>query len=255
MRLLSTICCAVLTLLTSAQGDGKQVEHQKLIWFGYLGNVRFNERWSLTLDLQERRFIQPSAQHQLVMRSYVHRNIGSGWDVASGMCMFLNSPNDPLSTSDLLLPELRPHIEFNHKQKTGVLQVNHRYRVEARFFHNIENNELGEGYTFAAFRFRYRIGVDWPLWKVKEGERGPLTLRASDEIMINVGDKVINNAFDQNRIAIGLLAPVSRTTSMEFGYINWFQQRASGVEYYDRQILRFIIVHKIDLGRKATTDP
>ena len=255
MRILSAIGFGILALAAVAQGDGKQVDHQKLIWFGYLGNIKFNERWALTVDVQERRFVDPGAQHQVVIRPFVHRTIGSGWDGAAGMSLFLNSPNDPRSTSDLVVPELRPHIEFNQKQKTRVLQVNHRYRVEARFFQNVADEDLASGYTFAAFRFRYRIGIDLPLLKAKNSDRDRLTLRASDELMVQFGANVVNNSFDQNRIAVGLMVPLGATTAIEVGYMNWFQQRVTGVDYYNRHILRFVLMHQFALQKQMPTTP
>jgi hypothetical protein len=40
---------------------------------------------------------------------------------------------------------------------------------------------------------------------------------------------------------------ISKAFAVELGYLNSFQQRASGVDYYDRDIIRLSIYHKIKL--------
>ena len=57
------------------------------------------------------------------------------------MTLFLQSPNDPESTSKLIVPELRPDIGFNAKKKYNFFSINHRYKLEARFFHQTENDD------------------------------------------------------------------------------------------------------------------
>ncbi|WP_276498371.1 hypothetical protein [Pontibacter litorisediminis] len=39
--------------------------------------------------------------------------------------------------------------------------------------------------------------------------------------------------------------------TLEADYLKWFQQRSTGNQFYNRDIIRFIINHKIDLRGKA----
>ncbi|CAM3399346.1 DUF2490 domain-containing protein [Pontibacter korlensis] len=82
----------------------------------------------------------------------------------------------------------------------------------------------------------------------------PLKIRASDEIIFNAGKRITNNRFDQNRIYVGLNYPVHKSIILEAGYLKWFQQRASGNQFYSRDIVRVVITHKINLKRKEA-DP
>jgi hypothetical protein len=50
----------------------------------------------------------------------------------------------------------------------------------------------------------------------------------SDEIMINGGNK-IKNTFDQNRVYAAVQVGVSPVVALELGYLNSFQERASGL--------------------------
>lgn len=226
----------------------KNVTHQQQLWYGYYNSLTFNEKWSLKSEIQERQFINPSAQHQLLFRTDLEYKLVENWTVLFGGAFFLQSPNDPHSESDLVVPELRPNIGFNNKQKYSFLAVSHRYKAEARFFHDVENDELTKGYRFSNFRFRYQLGFDIPVFK--KGLQEKIILKLKDEIMLNVGNKIVKNTFDQNRIYLALNYVVSPAISVEAGYMNWFQQQKSGVDYYQRDIIRLSLFHTLTLKKK-----
>ncbi|MFI5204867.1 MAG: DUF2490 domain-containing protein [Flavobacteriales bacterium] len=238
----------LLQVSGNTQQTGKQITHQSLYWIAYFNTLDFGKHWFLTTEIQERRFIEPHEQHQLVTRSHLHYRLGAGWDVAAGFTYFLQSPNDPYSATRLVVPELRPHIEFNYKQNAGRILINHRYKAEWRFFHNTSNDELIDGY-WNYFRFRYRLGIDFILIKDKN-EKGGLKLRLNDEVHVNAGSGIVRNTFDQNRMYVGLNYQLLKSISVELGYLNWYQQRTSGNQFYDRDIIRFALQHKINLGKK-----
>lgn len=235
----------LLQMNTSAQ---KKVNHQQLVWYGYYNSLTFNENWSLKSEIQERHFINPMAQHQLVFRSNLERKLEGNWNASIGMTLFLQSPNDPNSQSNLMVPELRPDIGFNNKQKLSKLTISHRYKAEARFFHDVENNELVGGYRFSNIRLRYQLGLDFPLWKQNQQEK--LIFKVKDEVMFNVGSKIVKNTFDQNRVYLALNYALSPSLSLEAGYMNWFQQQKSGVDFYNQDIIRFSVFHTINLKKK-----
>lgn len=222
----------------------KKVRHQQQLWYGYYNSLTFNEKWSVKSEIQERHFINPTAQHQLLFRADLEYKFVENWNVLFGGAFFLQSPNDPNSESDLMVPELRPNIGFNNKQQYSFLSVCHRYKAEARFFHDIENGELTGGYRFSNFRFRYQLGFDIPLLKEK------IILKLKDEIMLNVGNKIVKNTFDQNRIYLGVNYVLNPSFSVEAGYMNWFQQQKSSVDYYNRNIIRFSLYHNLILKKK-----
>ena len=226
----------------------KKVEHQQLIWYGYYNSLKFNENWTLNSEIQERQFYNPTAQHQLVFRSNLERKLIENWNTSVGMTLFLQNPNNPNSESNLTVPELRPDIGFNSKQKLGFITINHRYKAEARFFHDVENQKLVGGFRFSNIRFRYQLGLDFPLLK-KEGKE-KIILKVKDEIMFNLGNKIIKNTFDQNRIYLALHYKLNASYALELGYMNWFQQQKTGADFYNRDILRLSIFHSIDFKKE-----
>lgn len=225
----------------------KKVENQQLIWYGYYNNLKFNENWTLNSEIQERQFYNPTAQHQLVFRSNLERKLLGDWNVSVGMTLFLQNPNDPNSESNLTVPELRPDFGFSNKLKLGFLTINHRYKFEARFFHDVENGELVGGYRFSNFRLRYQLGLDFSIWK--NGKEQAFIAKIKDEIMFNVGNKIVKNTFDQNRIYLAFNYKINNSYAVELGYMNWFQQQKSGTDFYNRDILRFSLFHTINFKK------
>ena len=236
-----------LLLIMFEASAQKKITKQQLTWYSFFSSIHINEKWWIHTDIQERHYIKPLAQHQLVLRSSVHRKIKEGWDASVGMCLFLQDPNDPEATVRLRIPELRPHIQLGYSKKYKHVTVIHRYRAEARFFHNIneEGTDLADGYDFSNYRFRYQLQLQIPIWKISESSS--LKLRINDELMINAGRNITKNVFDQNRIYAALALDISPAIGVEVGYMKWFQQRNSGVDFFDRNILRFSFHHKLDL--------
>ena len=225
----------------------KNVENQQLLWYGYYNKLQINQNWVLNSEVQERHVYQPLVQHQLVFRTNLDRRILDDINVSLGFVVFLQSPNDPESESTLMVPELRTDFGFNAKKKYKYFNVNQRFKVEARFFHQTENNELVGGYQFSNFRMRYQLGLDIPLIKKQDAEK--LILKIKDEVMFNFGKNIVKNVFDQNRIYIGLNYPMNKNLAFEAGYLNWFQQRPSGTDFYNRDIIRFSVFHTINLKK------
>jgi hypothetical protein len=229
----------------------KTINNQNLIWYTYVQNLRINERFSIQTDIQERHFIAPAKQSQFLIRSTFKTDIKNNFDFGVGFCFFLTN-TDPTLDYNLETPEVRPYIEFNNKQPFKRVTVSHRYRLESRFFHNTEGRELVKGFSFGSMRFRYQLGIDILLNKPLN-EKHTFKLRILDEMMLNFGNKIKYNLFDQNRVIISLQYAPIKSIAFEIGYINWFQQRTAGDKYFNRNILRFGVVHQIHLKKKEKT--
>ncbi len=227
----------------------QQTTHQKLIWYGYYINLKIDDKWYIQSEIQERHFIDPFAQHQSLIRTHLHRILGaSGWETCAGLAFFMQHSNDPYKTSTLTVPELRPHIEFAYKQKWKSITFDHRYRAEARFYHHVneDKTDLEKGYEFSNFRFRYKLQVSIPLWKMDD--KRSLKLKVSDEIHLNTIRGKVENVFDQNRIYLGINIDILPNLSFETGYMKFFQQRPSD-DYFSRDVLNFTVNHRINLKK------
>jgi hypothetical protein len=227
-----------------AQPVEKQVTNQQLIWLAYFNRLEISPKWYLFSEVQQRRFVNPGAQHQFLVRSHLHYRLHKEWDVSAGFTYFLQSPHDPLSASTLVVPELRPHVQLEGAQKLSERwSLRHRYRFEHRFFRNVQDGQLAEGYA-SWFRARYRITVLYRVMKLNEQW---LRVVVGNEIHLNFGQRIVMNRFDQNRIYIGANYEISDQFVVELGFLNWYQQRSSGVDFYNRDIVRFILTHRLKL--------
>ena len=233
-----------LPVIASAQ---KKVTNQDLLWYGYYLTAKIGDKTEFLGEIQERHYINPSAQHQLIFRGNIRYKLIRTWKVSGGMTYFLQSPNDPKSDSYVIVPELRPDIGIETKQKFNHFSLSHRFKAEARFFHNVdsENDRLERGYSFGNFRFRYQFGIDVPIAKFENLNKSELVLKLRDEVMLNAGPAIDENTFDQNRISGSVYYKLNKNIALELGYMNWYQRRATGHSYYDRDIIRFSFHHTL----------
>ena len=129
----------------------------------------------------------------------------------------------------------------------GKFGINQRFQVEERFIHKANKEMLLPGSMYS-WRFRYRLQADYTFWKK---EKKLLKTVLSDEIMFNAGKNNTKNTFDQNRVYVALHYALDSNIAFELGYLNSFQRRASGVDFFNRDIIRLSIFHKIKLSKKV----
>lgn len=240
-----SIILFVLPIISLAQ---KNVTHQTLFWYGYYLKAKLSDRVHWNGEIQERHFVDKFAQHQLVIRNNLKYNFNNKIAATVGLVGFLQSPNNPYSESDLVVPELRTDIGIEAKQKFEYFNLTHRFKTEARFFHHVNSadDKLGKGFYFGNFRFRYQFGIDVPLVKFKNNNQSQLVVRLRDEVMFNVGPAINKNTFDQNRIYGALYYKINSKLGAEVGYLNWYQKRSTGNDYYVRDIIRLSFYHTLN---------
>ena len=246
-----SIWLGLMLFVNTAVWAQKQITYQKLVWLRYNQNLSLSEKWEMVNEVEDRRFVFPGKQHQLVFRSTLLHNAPHNLQPGIGFTYFRQSPQDPRSTSNLVVPELRPHQEINFRNKFGDRwSLRQRFKLEERFFRKVSEGELAKGYNFA-FRFRLKIDLYYALIKDKE-EKDRVLLTVSDEVMVNAGKQILYNVFDQNRVYGGIRWNTGDKTAIEGGYLWWYQQRLDGKSFYHRDILRFTFYHKISLWKKES---
>lgn len=228
----------------SAQ-SGREVVRQKLVWVRYNNQLTLHPKLALHSEVDNRAYVAPFAEHHLVLRSVLRYTLLPQVEVGAGLVFALQQPHDPRSTSDLTVPELRPQQDITVKQTVGKITLNHRYQLDERFIRRSVENELVPGYTFH-LRFRYRLQAQVPLYKAPQHT---LKLMLADELMFNAGKSIQQNIFDQNRVYIGLQREQKGAFSYEVGYMKWYQQRPSGTSFFNRDILRFSVFHRVSLPK------
>ncbi len=237
--------CLLLMCFVSRAQQKKNVDHQSILWTRYYNQLTLNHKWTIHTEFDNRIFIKPVEENLFVFRTQGKYKINEQLEIGAGFAYFAVATQIPEITNDFKIPEYRIQQDITLKNSIGKFILNQRLQIEERFIHKANKLELLHGTTFS-FRFRYRIQADCTLWK-KEN----LYLKAlfSDEIMINAGKEIIKNTFDQNRIYAALQYGINKNIAFEIGYLKSFQQRSSGTDYFDRDIIRLSIFHKIKLNK------
>ena len=233
--------CLMLGQLGTAQSVSRDFITQYLVWFRYYNKLAVSPMWQVQTELEVRQYVSPVRLHQGVFRINALRQLKVGPSVGGGATLFLQTlPQTAEEEVDRLRPEIRPHQELNLSQPMGKLMLNHRYKVEERFF----TQTAVEPAEFAV-RFRYKLELQIPLTPTEEPYL--LLLRVYDEIMVSAGPAVVNNVFDQNRLYASLQVSLSKHWAAEMAYMHWLQQRPSGAEFYNRHIARMTLTHSLSL--------
>jgi hypothetical protein len=240
----------LFSLLTTAnltaQSD-KNIDHQSILWTRYNNQLTLSDKWSLHSEFDNRLFIQPVQENLYVIRIQGRYKLNDHLESGAGFAYFSVDTQVPEINPDYNTPEYRGQQDITWKQNAGKITFNQRFQLEERFIHNANKVELLPGTTFS-WRFRYRLQADYTFWKK---EKQLLKAVVSDEIMFNFGKKIIKNTFDQNRIYAAIHYGLNSNLAFEIGYLNSFQRRASGIDYFNRDIIRLSIFHKIKIQKKA----
>ncbi len=223
--------------------EKKNIDSQSLLWTRYYNQLELNTSWSIHSEFDNRIFLSPLDQNLFVLRVQGRYKVLEQIELGAGFTYFSVATQDPDIHSKFNKPEYRIQQDATLKQNLGKTTLNQRFQIEERFFQNFDKERLISGSTFF-WRFRYRIQGDYNFWQKKKQF---LKAIISDEIMINAGKKVVNNTFDQNRIYAGLQYGIDSSLALELGYMNSFQQRSTEVDYFNRNIIRLSIYHKLKI--------
>ena len=245
MKTIRIFCLLLVCFVSRAQTE-KNVDHQSLLWTRYYNQLTISNKWSVHTEFDNRLFLNPTEENLYVFRLQGRYKINNTIELGAGYSYFSVATQDPEVTNDFKVPEYRGQQDITWKQDFGKFTLNQRFQVEERFIHNANKEELLSGTTFY-WRFRYRLQGEYSFWK-KESQH--LKAIVYDELMINGGKNIIKNTFDQNRIYAAIQYGINKNIALELGYLNSFQQRANGVDYFDRDIIRFTFYHKIKRKEK-----
>jgi hypothetical protein len=94
-------------------------------------------------------------------------------------------------------------------QSIGLLKIEQRYRAELRWTSNGYRN-----------RFRYRLGVSYPIGKERKAYK-PFQLSASNELFFTNNEPY----FERNRLHLAFQYKVSQFASFQMGYLHQFDYK------------------------------
>lgn len=246
MKIIKILFLLLGCFASQAQTE-KNIDHQSILWTRYCTQLTLNSKWSLHSEFDNRLFLKPVTENLYVIRLQARYKINDHLESGAGFAHFSVATQVPEINPDFNIPEYRGQQDITWKENLGKVTLNQRFQLEERFVHNANSDMLLPGTTFF-WRFRYRIQGEYTFWK-KEDQYFKAVV--SDEILFNFGKKIIKNTFDQNRIYAAIQYGLNPNFAFELGYLNSFQRRTNGIDYFNRDIIRFSIFHKLRIQKKV----
>lgn len=201
-------------------------------WFSYTGDHPVSKRWELHLEGQWRRHDLGLKWQQLQLRPAVNYALNQSAVVMTGYAF-----TDTFQYGDYPVPYRFPeHRAFEQillKHRIGKVDLQHRYRLEQRFF-GARSDPAVDRIDSSRYenRFRHLTRINIPLTPDRQYYIG-----VYEEFFINFGKNVAENVFDQNRAYVALGLPIAKDTRIEVGYLlQIIQQRDGRVFEYNHTI-------------------
>jgi hypothetical protein len=226
-----------------AQVPDKRIHQREQLWLGAFHQTRFSNRWGMWMDVHYRmtdNFL--SRPFQFLFRPALTYFIHDNLRINVGYALAKHYPAKGFNTTRT---EHRPWQQVWWNQKHPGLNSVQWIRFEQRFNENVLEDEKTGGYDYS-FRIRYNLGFVVPL-KGKEITSKTPFATVTNEIFLNLGDKVIYNTFDQNRFFAGAGYQFTDHSNVQIGYMNIYQQEGSGNNYFSTHVIRLSLLQSLDL--------
>lgn len=229
----------------------KRVTEDEQLWFGVFNQTRFTDRWGIWADLHLRFRDQFAGKvSQGIARAGLTYYLSDDVRLTAAYAYVHHYPAE--GHLFVAQPEHRPWQQLQWFTRFPGARLMQWVRLEERFRRKIlDDNTLDEGYNFN-YRIRYNFALFIPLTK-KGFAPGSLQLLLNDEIMINFGENIVYNYFDQNRFFAGFAYQTAPHAHIQAGYMNLFQQLPAGNAFKNQHTIRIFYFHNLDLRKQKTT--
>lgn len=193
--LLLSLCSGLMTYARPAEVGS---------WYNYFGNQSFGKGWNWHNELQYRNYNLGGDLDQLLIRTGIGYNLSpNNNNILLGYGYIYNNPYVGETDERAPFTEHRIFQQFITRQQFGRVYLQHRYRVEERFYKE----------QFAT-RFRYHVSLNIPLNK-KTMDKHAVYLAVYNELFIN-GKK---EHYDRNRMYGALGYCLRKDLRFEVGFL------------------------------------
>lgn len=226
--------------------QNKHIETETQTWLGYITQTRLAAKWSVWFDVHYRRkdrfFDHYVLQLERVALIY---HLSPQIRLFAGYAYFRNAPQG----SQILSPdEHRPWQRIQYTQDFPRFRFVQSISFEQRFRENVSKDQ-SLGYVFN-HRIRYNMSFFIPLGGQRLEPKTWFALLATDT-HLNFGERVVYNHLDQNRIIVSLGYQFSKNLQLQAGYMNIYQQLATGYQFRNIHALRIYLFHQFDWRKDA----
>lgn len=226
-----------------AQSPEKHIHQREQLWLGAFNQTRLTDHWGVWIDVHYRmtdNFTDRPAQFLLrpALTYFIKDNLRANFGYALVR-------HYPAEGSNTVRTEHRPWQQIWWNQKYTGFNTLQWVRLEQRFNEKVVDDVPQEGYNYN-FRVRYNLAFLIPL-KGKEMAAGVPFAAVMNELFVNLGNSIVYNTFDQNRFFAGVGYNFTSHLNAQLGYMNVYQQEASGNNYFSTHAIRLFLFHSLDL--------
>ncbi|MBK6948685.1 MAG: DUF2490 domain-containing protein [Haliscomenobacter sp.] len=221
----------------------KSIDHADQVWVGYLNQTQLSTHWGFWYDMH--------------LRSQDHWSQGFLFGMGRVGATYYASPNFKVTAGYAFLnffpdeghlfisqPEHRIWQQVQILSRPWKLRVLQQIRLEQRFKQKIlDDSHLSDQFAYTN-RARYNVILTYPF-----SSKSKWSAVVSNEILINFGKNVVNNAFDQDRVFLGLGYKVAPNANLQAGYLYTIQQSSKGYQYKQSDVVRVFLFHNLDFRK------
>jgi hypothetical protein len=220
--------------------QGKDVQQDEQLWFGYMTSGRVSERFSIWNDVH----YVPGGFG--VARTGLTTHFPNRIDLTAGYAhLWL-----PLG-EDMRRREHRPWAQVVIPTPLGGnFALQHRLRWDMRYRQRVADGSIVDGYTFN-HRARVQVVLRRNFPALAIGEVVP-SLVLADELLMNLGREA-SAPFDQNRISL-MAAARYKGLMLQAGYMNRYVQTSTPGRFTRNHTMVVWLFHNMD-WRKKETEP
>jgi len=195
-------------------------------WYVYNGTFKLNKKWGIHTEYQWRRDNVMKDWQQSLLRTGINYQVNQKISLRLGYAWIetYNYGDIPINGFGKQFTEHRAFQMATIKDKTGMVELSHRFMLEQRWIGRYTNASLTkEDDYFFVNRFRYMVRMQVPL-KGKTIADKTLYAAIYDEIFLGFGKNVNENVFDQNRLGLLLGYCFSSKVRIEGGLLSQIVQ-------------------------------
>jgi len=206
-------------------------------WAQYYNQIQLPAKWSLNTDLSVRSHTNFSELGQASLRGGISFAPCQTISVAGGLAYFISFQDNLVSER-----ETRAWMEVAFKHPP--LNLQHRLRMEDRYFHNLANGSNSSNY-----RLRYRVYFTFPVNHSTLTNR-TLFFLCGNEIFINFRKEKSCNGYDRNRMLSGLGFQLNERFQFTLSYVYQHEQNNNKLNFEETNIFWLGIIHKLSVKKK-----
>ena len=242
------LALAALAAPLHAQAGRDTVAHDANVWVAWNGSHDWSSRWGLYAEAQLRRSGFVSRPKQALGRLGLRYHLREAVTFTAGYAFQHTSPHGEFS-EPIATPEHRAWEQVEFEGAFGRVVLEPRLRVEHRFEREVD--DVGGEPALAGWRHRNRarlqLRATLPLHRDTADAPG-WYLTATEEPFAHVGANVEGRAFDQNRAFLGLRRRLGEALHVEVGYLNQWDEQASGRAREFSHVLQVVVATSGKLG-------